>query len=174
MEFNSYSNKRLPGSINTITQAVGIIIATSVGASLIKYAPFPLHLSYWVLCALVFFSIIFCLFLPQKKQIRTPRVVAGNREESKFLKDWRGLYIVAGLAIGTAFGAVAIFVSLGAQIARDIIGTKDILVIGAVLSISYLLMAVTAVFAGKLRPVISIRIGLVSNSFYIDAANIRS
>ncbi|MFC4808639.1 MFS transporter [Paenibacillus sp. GCM10023250] len=162
VEFNPYANQKIAGSVNTISQALGIFIATCGGASLIKYAPFPLHFSYWVFSAFVLLSIVLCLFLPRAK---TGPIAAAGRWKPQGVKVppglW-GIYSVAALAIGASFGTVAIFISLGAQIARDIIGTQDILVIGAFLSISYLIMAASAVVAGKLRPMISIQIGLCS------------
>ncbi|REE68094.1 putative MFS family arabinose efflux permease [Paenibacillus taihuensis] len=162
VEFNPTSNKKLPGSINTITQAVGVFLGQIVGAILIKYAPFPLHLSYWVLSAFVCISIILCLFLPQNAR-------SGSEGRSKWkpagikVPDglW-GVYILAVLAVGMAFSYGGVFLSLGAQIARDVVGTKDILVIGTVLSISNLLIAVSATIAGRMGPLTSIRAGMIA------------
>lgn len=157
VEFNPTSNKKLPGSINTITQAVGLFLATIIGAALIKYAPAPLYLSYRVLAALVFLSIILCLFLPHKKVLKA----GGWKVQGvKVPPGLWGVYILAALAVATGFANGAVFLSLGAQIARDVVGTKDILVIGTVLSISYLLAAVSATISGRLEPVTAIRSGM--------------
>ncbi|GMK44558.1 hypothetical protein PghCCS26_16860 [Paenibacillus glycanilyticus] len=164
VEFNPTSNKKLPGSINTITQAVGLFLATIVGAALIKYAPAPLHFSYWVLAVLVLASIILCLFLPKqsKTQSAARPVFKLQLQGVKVPKGQWGVYLLAALAIGTGFANGALLLSLGAQIARDVIGTQDILVIGTVLSVSYLLASVSATIAGRLKPVVSIRIGMAS------------
>ncbi|RTE08876.1 MFS transporter [Paenibacillus whitsoniae] len=162
VEYNYSSNKQLPGSITTITQAVGLFMATIIGAALIKYAPLPLHLSYWVLFALLVLSILLCLLLP-----------ASTKAQSAEKRKWkvqgvtvpRGLgstYILAALAVGAGFANGAVFLSLGAQIAREVVGTQDILIIGTVLSISYLLASVSATIARRLGPVTSIRLGMAS------------
>ncbi|SFD76458.1 Predicted arabinose efflux permease, MFS family [Paenibacillus catalpae] len=162
VEYNPYSNKKLPGSINTITQAVGLFLATIVGATLIKYAPSPLYFSYWVLAVLVLVSIVLCLFLPKKTAAQSTGKPAFKLQGVKVPKGLWRVYLLAALAIGTGFANGAVLLSLGAQIARDVIGTQDILVIGTVLSISYLLASVSAIIAGRLKPVTSIRIGMAS------------
>lgn len=162
VEFNPTSNKKLPGSVNTITQAVGLFLATIIGAALIKYAPWPLHLNYWVLSSLVFISIILSFFLPQNKTPESARKSGWKPQGVKVPRGLWGLYVLAALAAGTGIAMGAVFQSLGAQIARDVVGTKDILVIGTVLSISYLVIAISAIIAGRLSPVTSIRAGMVS------------
>ncbi|OAS13481.1 MFS transporter [Paenibacillus oryzisoli] len=159
VEFNPKSNQKFPGSINTITQAGGLFFATIIGAVLIKYAPSPLHFSYWVLTAIVVISMILCFFIPQNNSVRK----TGWKPQGIQIPpgQW-GLYALAALAVGTGFANGAVFLSLGAQIARDVIGTNDILIIGAVLSISYLLGAVSATIAGRMSPRTSIRVGMVS------------
>jgi MFS family permease len=162
VEYNPTSNKKLPGSINTITQAVGVFIGQIVGAILIKYAPFPLHLSYWVLSLFVCVGIIFCSFLPQNKRTQSDRKSSWKPAGVRVPSGLWGIYILAVLAVGMAFSYGGVFLSLGAQIAREVIGTKDILVIGTVLSISNLLIAASATVSGRLGPLISIRLGMVS------------
>ncbi|WP_186445570.1 MFS transporter [Paenibacillus cremeus] len=162
VEFNPSSNKKLPGSVNTITQAFGLFLATIIGAALIKYAPAPLYLSYWVLAALVVLSIILCFFLPQKAESQSAVKRTWKLQGVKVPQGLWGVYALAALAVGAGFANGAVFLSLGAQIARDVVGTQDILVIGTVLSISYLLAAVSATIAGRLGPITSIRAGMVS------------
>lgn len=160
VEFNPSSNKKLPGSINTITQAVGLFLATIIGAALIKYAPAPLHFSYWVVALLLILSILLCLLLPQRT---TPKPVSEWKLQGiKVPRGLGGIYLFAALATGTGFAHGAVFLSLGAQIAREVVGTQDILVIGSVLSISYLLASVSATIAGRLSPITTIRLGMSS------------
>lgn len=161
VEFNPTSNTKFPGSINTITQAVGVFIALILGAILIKYEPFPLHLSYWVLSLLILVSIILCFFLPKNQTSRSDGKSNWKPAGIKIPKGLWGIYLLAALAVGIGFAYGGIFLSLGAQIARDVVGTKDILVIGMVLSILSLLIAVGATIAGRLSPLPSIRIGTV-------------
>jgi MFS family permease len=162
VEFNPTSNKKYPGSINTITQAFGLFLATIIGAVLIKYAPSPLHFSYWVLTAIVIVSMILCLLIPQNKTPESIRKTGWKPQGIQIPPGQWGLYALAALAIGTGFANGAVFLSLGAQIARDVIGTNDILVIGTVLSIAYLLGAVSATIAGRMGPRTSIRAGMIS------------
>ncbi|RAP77155.1 MFS transporter [Paenibacillus montanisoli] len=162
VEFNPTSNQKFPGSINTITQSVGVCLVTIIGAALIKYAPFPLHLSYWVLALLLLVSIILCIFLPQKKTHPSTGKTNWKPAGIKVPQGLWGIYLLAALAAGIGFAQGGTFLSLGAQIARDVVGTKDILVIGTVLSISYLLIAVAGIIAGRLGPLTSVRAGGVS------------
>lgn len=161
VEFNPTPNTKFPGSINTITQAAGVFIALILGAILIKYEPFPLHLSYWVLAILILVSILLCSFLPKNQTSRSGSKSNWKPAGIKIPKGLWGIYLLAALAVGIGFAYGGIFLSLGAQIARDVVGTKDILVIGMVLSILSLLIAVGATIAGRLSPLSSIRIGTV-------------
>jgi MFS family permease len=161
-EFNPTSNKKLPGSVTITMQSVGMFLATIIGGALIKYGPSPLHLNYWVLSSLVFISIILSFFLPQNKTPESARKSGWKPQGVKVPSGLWGLYVLAALAAGIGQAYVAVFSSLGAQIARDVVGTKDILVIGTVLSIGFLLSAVSGAISGRLSPVTSIRIGMVS------------
>ncbi len=73
-----------------------------------------------------------------------------------------GVYVVAALAVTAGFAMGSIFLALGAQIARDVVGTTDVLLVGAVLSISYLTIGGTAVVASRFRPRASIFAGAVA------------
>src|SRR5205807_158255 len=49
LEFSAAGQESRASSINTLAQAVGIVLATIVGGALIQYAPYPTHLNFWVL-----------------------------------------------------------------------------------------------------------------------------
>ncbi len=49
VEYNPTRNASLPGSLNTVSQSLGLVLCTLVGGALIVFVPGPLHSSYWVL-----------------------------------------------------------------------------------------------------------------------------
>ena len=151
VEYNPTANPALPGSLNTASQSVGLVLCTLVGGALIVFAPAPLHLSYWVLVALIAVVGAFASRLPEVNQFGSavgPWRPQGIRVPRSLIR----VYVVAAAAVTTAFAMGSIFLALGAQIARDVVGTTDILLIGAVLSVSYLVIGGTAVGASRFRP----------------------
>ena len=64
-----------------------------------------------------------------------------------------------GLAIGGAYAMGAIYLALGAQVARDLVGSDDAFVGGAIISVSAAAIGVVAVLARKLSPRLAVTIG---------------
>ncbi|MCH5585750.1 MFS transporter [Shimazuella sp. AN120528] len=162
VDFNPTSNQKLPGSINTIAQSVGLFMSTIIGASLIKFAPFPLYLSYWFLVGFIIITAVLSSFLPRQNVLYAKSHTSWKPQGLKVPRALLAVYIVAALAVGTGFAEGGIFLSLGAQIARDVVGTNDILTIGIVLSISYLIASISALLASRLTPITSILVGALA------------
>jgi hypothetical protein len=161
VEYNPGSNTALPGSVNTASQSAGLVLCTLVGGALTVLAPAPLHLSYWVLVLLVLLVAAACMFLPERDRA----TMAAGRWRPPGLRVPRtliGVYAVSALAVTAAFAMGALFLGLGAQIARDVVGSTSVLLVGAVLSCSYLVIGVTAVAASRLRPRSSVAGGAVA------------
>jgi MFS family permease len=70
-------------------------------------------------------------------------------------------FAAAAASVATAYSVGAIFLSLGAQMARDLTETSDFVVIGGLLGISSIAIGVTALFLGRLPSHTAILIGAV-------------
>ncbi len=139
----------------TAATATGLVLATLVGGALVEHAPAPLHLTFWVLFVITLVAAALVWFLPRPLSIgerwrpRRPSLPAGAGTVF-----WSG-----ALAIGGAYAMGAIFLALGAQVARDLVGSDDAFVGGAVISVSAAAIGVVAVLVRKLSPRRAVTIG---------------
>jgi len=157
VEFSAAGKKAQASSLTTASTAVGLILATLVGGSLIEYAPLPTHLNFWVLSAVVAGVLLTAWFLP-----RHTAVEANGRWRPRPLSIPRGLrstFAKSALAVTGAYGLGAIVLSLGADIGQELIGSDNSLVNGAVIAINAAAIAITAIAARKLRGTTDIAIG---------------
>lgn len=151
VEFNSSGNSSRASSINTASTAVGLALATVVGGAFVQYLGFPLHLSYWLLLVLAIGILVTVWFLPRP----VAGSLAGGRWRPQRVGVPRGLrtvFAVSSLSIAAGFSMGALLLSLGSQIAKDLIGTSNALVAGSVLSVSAVLIGITAIAARRLQP----------------------
>lgn len=150
VEFSTAGRTEHASSMTTASTAVGLALATVVGGGLIQYAPFPLHLDYWVLVAVTVVVLGFVWRLPRHTRDEArgpwrPRPVTVPRET-------RPAYLLATAAVTTAFAYGAVFLALGADIAEQLIGTSNLLVIGLLLAVTSLMIGVSAIGARRYAP----------------------
>ncbi len=157
VENNTSTNPRVASSLTTVSTAVGLTLALLVSGVLAQYAPLPLVLSFavlFVLAALAFAAVWL-----------TPADTAGLGRP-----DWRprplrlpkGIllpFVAATLSVALAYSVGAIFLSLGAQMARDLTGTTDLLVVGALLGVSSIAIGVTALLLQRVPAHLSVIVG---------------
>ena len=157
IEFGGPGRAHRASSTTTAATATGLALATLVGGALVQYAPFPLHLTFWVLTVVTVVTGALAWFFPR----HTPDESAGQ---------WRprGLAVPAGarrefaagtLAVSAAYSMGALFLALGAQIARQLIRSDNAFVDGAVISISAVMIGVVAILARPLPARISLFFG---------------
>jgi predicted MFS family arabinose efflux permease len=159
VEFGGRDGARRASSATTAATAGGLALATIVGGALVQYAPAPLHLSFWVLTAVTVVVGGFVLALPRHTRDenagpwrpRLPRMPRGERPA----------FVAGTLGISAAYAMGAIFLALGAQIARDLVRSDNAFVNGAIISISAVTIGVVAVLARSLRPRIAVTLGPV-------------
>jgi MFS family permease len=149
-EFSPAGQASRAGSIATVAQALGLALALLVGGGLIAYAPLPTRLNFWVLFFVIagIFSAVW--FLPR----HSPNKASGVWRP-KFFKVAAGLYNVfatSAAAVTTGYALGALMMSLGAQIAHDLIGSANTLVNGAVLSVFSVVSASVALSAKRFSP----------------------
>jgi MFS family permease len=147
VEFSSPGKAARASSITTAATGIGLSLATIVGGGLIEYAPAPLHLDFWVLLGVITAVLPFVYMLPRHTKDESqgrwrPRQV-------RIPKGIRLLYAASALAVTAAYSFGSVFLALGAEVARDLIGTSNVFVIGLVLAILSSMVAVTAIAARR-------------------------
>jgi len=119
--------------IATVAQAAGFAAALLLGGALIAYAPWPTRLSFWVLVMLLEILLVATWFLPRHMTTGTGMVW---RPRLPFVpSEVRKAFATASVAMMTAYTHGVLILSLGGQVAHDLIGSPNALVNGAVLSL---------------------------------------
>jgi len=137
-------------AITTASTATGLALATLVGGALVQYAPDPLHLDYWVLAVIVAGLLVLAWFLPRHVEDEDP---APWRPRGLTVpRGLRGTFATAVLAVGAAYALGGVVLAMGAQISRQLVGSTNVLVTGAVLSVSAVVIGAVAVL-GRRVPV---------------------
>lgn len=160
VEFSPLGKAARASSVTTAATAAGLALATIVGGGLIEYAPQPLHLDFWVLLAVIAVVFGFVWRLPRHTKDESrgawrPRPISVPR-------SIRMLYVAAALAVTTAYAFGSVFLALGAQIARQLIGTTNVFVIGLVLAIMSITIGVTAIAGRRLQAGRLVLVGAVA------------
>jgi MFS family permease len=158
VEFNPSGNSARASSINTAATALGLALATIVGGALVQFAPFPGHLNYWALFVITISVLILVTFLP--------RGDAGSgvneRWRPRGIRVPRGLgavFVTSAIAITAGFAMGALLLSLGSEIAKDLLKTQNAFVAGTVISLSAVAIGVAAILARRFEPRTAIAVG---------------
>ena len=132
-----------------------------LGGGLVQYAPLPTRLTFWLL-----FAVLAALFaatwaLPRETganagrwRIRTPSVP----------RHLRGIFILASLAVLTAYTHGVLILSLGGQVAHDLVGSPNAFVNGAILSLFAIVSGITGVAAKRLPPRTAMMLGALAST----------
>ena len=159
LEFSA-AGQETRASSNTLAQAVGIVLATIVGGALIQYAPYPTHLNFWVLLVVLAILFAFAWFLPRTVSNKAP-----GRWQPKLPSIPRGIRkVFAASAIAAATGYVigGLMMSLGAQIAHDLVGSDNVLVNGVAIALFALAAGVVTIPGRRLTSRAAITVGGIS------------
>ncbi|WP_329005754.1 MFS transporter [Kribbella sp. NBC_00709] len=147
VEFSARGKAHRAASVTTVATATGLALATIVGGGLIEYAPAPLHLDFWVLVA-----VIVGVFGAVWRMPRHTKDEAQGRWRPRPItvaKGIRLLYLSAALAVTGAYAFGSVFLALGAEIVRDLVGTGNIFVIGLLLAIFSVATGTTAIIGRR-------------------------
>ncbi|WP_216851751.1 MFS transporter [Herbiconiux sp. VKM Ac-2851] len=162
VEHNPWSNPRRASSMTTVSTSTGLTLALVVSGLLAQYAPLPLVLGFVLLFVLALLAFVAVLLTPDDRPAPVPGQDARPAFRPQALRLPRGIalaFAAATLSVATAYSVGAIFLSLGAQMARELTGTTDLLVVGALLGVSSATIGVTALLLGKVPAVPAIVIG---------------
>lgn len=154
------ASRRRASAVTTAATAVGLGLAVLVSGVLIDVAPLPTHLSFGVFTLVVAVVAGTTLRLPrhtaaetkQRWRLRGPRIPKGLG--TAFSAG--ALPVTAGFTIG------AVVLSLGADIARVLIGSDDAIVGAVVIAAFAIVMGATAITVGTLPPKRTITVGAIA------------
>jgi len=157
VENNVSKNPRFPSSLTTVSTAVGLTLALLLSGVLAQLAPLPLVLSYAVLFLL---SAVVLLLLALSRDARPAgRAEAWHPQPLRLPRGILRAFIAATLSVAVAFSVGAIFLSLGAEVARQLTGTTNLVVVGGLLGLSAFFIGLTALFLQRLPAHFAIVIG---------------
>jgi predicted MFS family arabinose efflux permease len=143
VEFSARGRADRAASVTTAATAAGLALATIVGGGLIEYAPAPLHLDFWVLLAVI--AGVFATVWGMPRHTKDEAQGRWRPRRVTVAKGIRLLYLAAALAVTAAYAFGSVFLALGAQIVRDLVGTSNIFVIGLLLAIFSVATGTTAI-----------------------------
>lgn len=149
IEFGAAGQSQRASSVTTASQAVGLGLATIVGGGLIQYAPFPTRLNFCVLFVVLATIFAAAWFLP-RRDANLP-VVRWTMKKLTIPNEARGVFGLSAIAVTTAYSLGALVLSLGAQIAKDLIGSGNVLINGAAIALFAVVWGITGVLARRLR-----------------------
>jgi hypothetical protein len=150
VEFGPAGHARFASSMTTAAQAFGFATALLLGGALMTYAPRPAHLSFWALSAAVAALFVATWFLP-----RPPAGVARHgwrMRRPAVPREQRKGFVVASVAVTTAYTHGALVLSLGGQVAHDLVGSANALVNGAAIASFAVLFGIVGIVARPLPP----------------------
>ena len=150
VEFSGQRTGKRAATITTAAQAFGFAAALLLGGALIQYAPLPTRLNFWVLFAVLAVLLTAAWFLP-----RHTGSGAQGRWRPKFPvipNHLRNAFAVAATAVTSAYTHGVLILSLGGEVARDLVGSPNALVNGAALSLFAIASAVVGIGARSLQP----------------------
>jgi MFS family permease len=130
-------------------QAIGFAAALLIGGGLIQYAPLPTHLSFWVLFVILAGLFTATWFLPHRALDEAPS--RWRFKTPEIPRDLRRPFAVAALAVTTAYTHGVMILSLGAQVAHDLVGSSNALINGAALSLFAVVSGIVGILARRLR-----------------------
>ena len=154
VDFSTEGQSQRAASVTPAAQAFGFTGALLLGGALTQYAPWPTHLGFWLLFALIALLFAATWFLP-----RRPGGPAGGPASSR----WRpkspaipaGLgstFALSASAVTTAYTHGVLILSVGGQVGHDLVGSSNALVNGAALSLFAITSAMVGISARGLRP----------------------
>ncbi|TDG09790.1 MFS transporter [Paraburkholderia guartelaensis] len=155
VEFNEGGAPRRASVVATAAQAAGFAAALILGGTLTQYAPWPLHLVFWLLALLIAALFIVTWFLPQQVE----RDAAGGWTPSlpSVPQRARKAFMVAAFAMITAYTHGVMILSLGGQIAHDLVQSPNTLINGSILAV----FAITSGVVSLLGKSLSTRVAMI-------------
>ena len=161
VEFGTGGPLKRAALITTVAQAAGFAASLLLGGALIEYAPWPTRLPFWVLAALLALLFAATWLLPRgmrgdggRWRLRAPSIP----------RDSRRAFAVASLAMMTAYSHGVLVLSLGGQVAHDLVGSPNAFVNGAVLSLFAIVSGIVGIVARSLPARTAMTLGALGST----------
>jgi MFS family permease len=156
VDFNTSQNRAWASSVNTMSSSVGLVASVVIGGALVQYAPYPTRLSFWLLLLLIVMTLAFASMMPRHDRFDSagkPGTSAGWRPRPIGVpRGTRRIFLTSACSGFVGLGLGSIILSLGAQIAKNLIHTESALVQGLILGISAVLIGAVGLAARSLPP----------------------
>jgi hypothetical protein len=163
VEFGAGGQSKRASAINTAAQALGLAAATIVGGALIEYAPFPTRFNFAVLFAVLSALFVATWFLPRHR-IANEAAGAWRPKLPTVPRDLRKVVATSALAVISGYALGAVMLSVGAQVARELIGSQNSLVNGAAIALFAIVAGIVAVPAKRLSSTSAMVLGGVATA----------
>ena len=159
VEFSAPGQQARASAVATAATAFGLGMATLGGGALIQYAPWPLRLNFIVLFGVLAAVFAFAWFLPRPTAAQSASAPPCRPGTLFVPRAIAHVFATATAAVTAGYVLGALMLSLGGQIARDLIGSGNVLVNGAALALFAIVIGVTAVFARRLSGPLAVQLG---------------
>lgn len=146
------------GAVVTVATATGLVIALVLGGAAVQLWPNPLRTAFAVLLAAIVVIAALVWFAPDRPR----RERASWTFEPLTVPRPRLAFVAGALSMSAAYSLGAVYLSVGAQYARDAVGSGNAAVTGIVLATSAVAIGATALLAGGLRPGASLGLGAIA------------
>ncbi len=161
VEFSPAGQAEHAGSITTAAQSLGLALATLVGGALIEYAPFPTRLNFWLLFTVIATIFSATWFLPH--HVFTEVSGPWRPKIPRVPRSLYRVFVTSTVAITIGYALGGIMMSLGAQIAHDLIGSNNRFINGAAMSLLAVTSGLIAISAKRLSPSSSMLLGGIAS-----------
>lgn len=160
VEYDRSASPTRASAVNAAATSLGATASILVGGWLVQYTGDPTHLAFWILLAAVLALLVALLFLPETARTADARpATARPRALLAVPGEGRRPFAVGTAAVTVAFVTGAVFLALGAQIIRDVVGTADAFLAAATLATWPLAVVPTTLLARRIPTARAVRIG---------------
>ncbi|WP_181039023.1 hypothetical protein [Arthrobacter sp. Y81] len=122
----------------------------------------PTYVTFWLLLVVELAVFVASLFLPRHTVGDTPEQWRPRAVVVPI--EVRGIFTAASVAVLASYALGTIMLSVGAQIARDLVRSDNALVPGAVISVSFIIIGMVAIAAGRMPSRQAIAVGSVAST----------
>lgn len=167
VEFSAPEKAAQAGGATAAAQAAGMTVAALLGGALIQYAPLPTRLNFAIL-----FLVLLAIFAAVWRLPNYTASRASNRWLPRVPSIPNGLFstfVAATAAVTASYVLGAMTLSLGAQIAKDVVASSNALVNGSTIALFAISSAIATVPA---RGMTSARVILVGASAAVVSAGL--
>ena len=147
-DFSPAHRVRFASSVATAAQAFGMTASLLVGGALAQYAPYPTRLCFVLLAGLLSALLVGAWSLPRDVGAHAGK--AWRPVLPSIPRGSLGVFAVSLGSLASAYTHGAIFLSLGGQVAHDLVGSSNALVNGAVLALFPVFLGLAGILARQI------------------------